>query len=128
VRLQYVPAGWRETGIKFVDDSNVSVDRCYIRPMSKITKVATLRRTKTMLSREWALTEEPTSDEAIKTPPPAGLGKNDNQLRALETPIETIDFADVDAEVAGADLTRAKTVADLRDVIWKGIPAKNKSP
>ena len=96
--------------------------------MSKITKVAALRRTKTMLKREWALTEEPTSDEAIKTPPPAGLGKNDNQLRALETPIETIDFADVDAEVAGADLAGAKTVADLRDVIWKGIPAKNKSP
>jgi len=96
--------------------------------MSKITKAATLRRTKTMLMREWALTEEPTSDEEIQTQPPSGLGKNENQLRALETPIEAIDFADVDGQVTGSDLAGAKTVGKLRDVIWQGIPAKNKSP
>jgi hypothetical protein len=96
--------------------------------MSKITKLAALRRTKTMLKREWALPKEPTSDEQIKPKPPSGLGKNENQLRALETPIEAVDFADVDSQVTGSDLAGAKTVAKLRDVIWEGIPAENKSP
>ncbi|HEU4771244.1 MAG TPA: hypothetical protein VFS68_03710 [Candidatus Udaeobacter sp.] len=95
--------------------------------MSKITKLAALQRTKTMLKREWALPKEPTSDKQIKPTPPKGLGKNENQLRALETPIEAVDFADVDAQVTGSALAGAETVAKLRNVIWEGIPAGNKS-
>lgn len=79
-----------------------------------------------MLKREWNLSAEPTSDTNLRGPPPAGLGKNDNQIRALETPIETVDFADVNAQVTGSNLIKAKTVAELRDKIWEGIPVGNR--
>ena len=93
----------------------------------KITKLQALRRTKIMLVREWNLTEEPLSDTNLRTSPPAGLGKNDNQIRAVETPIETVDFADVNAQVKGDDLKKAKTVGELRDKIWDGISAANRA-
>ena len=96
--------------------------------MPKITKLEALQRTKDMLEREWNLPSEPLSDTNLRKAPPNGLGKNDNQIRALETPIETVDFADVDADVVGIDLIDAKIVSELRDVIWKGIPKANKSP
>lgn len=94
---------------------------------TKITKTEALGRTKRMLKREWQLAVEPTSDTALRSAPPAGLGKNDNQIRALETPIETVDFADVNAQVTGSELVKAKTVGELRDKIWDGIPAANKA-
>jgi hypothetical protein len=90
--------------------------------MQKITKIGALQRTKRMLVREWNLAAEPTSDAILRTPPPGGLGKNDNQIRALETPIEAVDFADVNAQVTGAGLTQSKTISELRDKIWDGIP------
>ena len=94
---------------------------------TKITKTQTLQRTKRMLKREWNLASEPLSDTDLRKAPPTGLGKNDNQIRALETPIESDDFADVEAQVRGSDLIKAKTVADLRDQIWNGIPDAHKS-
>ena len=95
----------------------------------KITKTQALQRTKTMLAREWNLPSEPTSETDLRARPPGGLGKNDNQIRALERPIELVDFADVNAEVEGSGLVEATTVADLRDAIWgppDGIPAAKK--
>ena len=94
---------------------------------TKITKTDALGRTKQMLKREWQLADEPTSDTALRSAPPAGLGKNDDQIRALETPIETVDFTDVNAQVTGSNLIKAMTVADLRDKIWDGIPDANKA-
>jgi hypothetical protein len=80
-----------------------------------------------MLVREWNLPTEPTSNTDLRKPPPTGLGKNDNQIHALETPIETNDFLDVEAQVIGSDLTNAKTVGDLRDTIWDGITDAHKA-
>ena len=51
----------------------------------------------------------------------------DNQIYALETPIEARDFVDVNAAVTGSGLDEAKTVGGLRDVIWDGIPAANRA-
>lgn len=92
-----------------------------------ITNIQALQRTKRMLNREWALGQEPTSDVNLRSAPPGGLGKNDNQIRALETPIEAVDFADVNAQVSGSSLITAKTVAELRDKIWEGIPLQNRA-
>ena len=94
--------------------------------MTSITKTQALQRTKQMLDREWNLPSEPTSDTDLREAPPNGLGKNDNQIRALETPIESNDFSNVEAQVRGSDLIKAKTVADLRDTIWDGIPSFHK--
>ena len=94
--------------------------------MMQITKTQALQRTKRMLVREWNLPVEPISDMDLRKAPPAGLGKNDNQIRALETPIETNDFLDVEAQVKGSDLIKAKTVGELRDQIWSGIPDAHK--
>ena len=80
-----------------------------------------------MLVRVWKLSEEPTSDTSLRAAPPAGLGKNSNQIRALEGPIERVDFEDVEADVIGDDLIKAKTVGELRDQIWDGIPAAHKA-
>lgn len=93
----------------------------------RITKTDALKRTKRMLKREWRLASEPTSDSNLRTPPPTGLGKNDNQIRALETPIEAVDFADVNAQVTGSNLAKAKTVGEVRDKIWEGIPPGNRA-
>lgn len=95
--------------------------------MPKLTKVEALQRTKRMLVREWRLPQEPLSTDNLRNPPPAGLGKNDNQLRALERPIELVDFSDVATNVTGSSLLPAKTVAQLRDKIWDGIPKTNKA-
>jgi len=92
----------------------------------RISRRQTLRKTKLMLVREWNLSSEPTSGKNLRNAPPGGLGKNSNQLRALETPIEGRDFAGVGARVVGSDLVGARTVSGLRDVIWDGIPAENK--
>src|ERR1043165_512261 len=94
--------------------------------MTKITKTQALQRTKRMLVREWNLAEEPTSDADLRKAPPNGLGKNNNQIRALETPIETDDFLDVEADVDTDNLVKAKTVGELRDQIWTGIPTSQK--
>jgi hypothetical protein len=69
--------------------------------MLKITKIQTLRRTKTMQVREWNLNNEPTSDTDLRKAPPDGLGKNDNAIRALETSIDSDDFLDVECQSAG---------------------------
>jgi hypothetical protein len=95
--------------------------------MAAIDKTQALRRTKLMLKRVWKLAEEPTSDKSLRTAPPTGLGKNDNQIRALEGPIERVDFKDVNADVIGDDLIKAKTVGELRDRIWEGIPEANRA-
>lgn len=79
-----------------------------------------------MLKREWNLKKQPLSTAVLRTAPPSGLGKNDNQIRALENPVETNDFVDVEAQVAGHNLVSAKTVAELRDKIWDGIPTTHK--
>ncbi|HEV3243835.1 MAG TPA: hypothetical protein VGZ31_05435 [Chthoniobacterales bacterium] len=96
--------------------------------LTKIDKGEALVRTINMLVREWRLPAPPASDTDLRKPPSAGLGKNDNQIRALEGPIETNDFHDVDAQVDGDNLVKAKTVADLRDKIWDGIPNEHKIP
>lgn len=93
----------------------------------KITRLQTLQRTKAMLKERWKLNEEPLSDTSLRPAPPAGLGKNDNQIRALEGPIETKYFLDVGAQVTGSDLAGATTVGTLRNVIWDGIPAANQN-
>ena len=93
---------------------------------TKITKLETLQRTKSMLQREWNLGSPPVSTMNLRNAPPAGLGKSSLSIRALEGPIETNDFADVNAAVTGAGLEGAKTVDELRTVIWGGIPAAHK--
>ena len=80
-----------------------------------------------MMKREWALKKEPASNADLRKAPPTGLGKNNGQVRALEVPVEAVDFADVDADVAGSNLNAADTVAELRDVIWFAIPKANRS-
>lgn len=95
--------------------------------MVQLSRIRTLQRTKRMLVREWNLSEEPMSTTALRKHPPAGLGKNDNLIRALEVPIETNDFIDVKAQVIGSDLNDAKTVGELRDKIWDGIKDAYKS-
>lgn len=95
--------------------------------MTKISKTEALQRTKVMLKREWSLPNEPASDTNLRAAPPGGLGQNDNQIRALETPIEAVDFADVDAQVTGFGLVAAQVVSDLRDIIWIGIPIAHKN-
>lgn len=92
-----------------------------------VTGRIVLRRTKIMLQREWCLDSEPLVRTKLRARPPEGLGKNQNQIRALETPIETVDFADLDVDVAGHKLATAKTVGALRDVIWEGVPDKYKA-
>ncbi|HEX7516042.1 MAG TPA: hypothetical protein VF345_02015 [Chthoniobacterales bacterium] len=95
--------------------------------MATIDKTQALLRTKVMLVRVWKLAEEPTSDKSLRAAPPTGLGKNSYQIRALEGPIERVDFKDVNADVIGDDLIKAKTVGELRDRIWDGIPPANQS-
>jgi hypothetical protein len=97
------------------------------RTMVQITKTQALQRTKRMLVREWNLPAEPASNTDLRKPPPTGLGKNDNQIRALETPIEANDFSEVEAQVRGSDLPNAKNVGDLRDTIWDGITDAHKA-
>ena len=87
-----------------------------------MTKRQALYRVKRMLQREWNLNSEPLSRDNLRAAPPAGLGKNGNSIRALETPIETVDFADVNARVTGAALASAQEVRDIRDVVWDGLP------
>ena len=88
-----------------------------------ITKTQALRRTKVMLVREWNLLDEPLSTTNLRDIPPRGLGKNDNQVRALEGPIERVFFEEWDANVVGDNLVTATTVGTLRDKIYDGIPA-----
>lgn len=95
--------------------------------MPKITKTDALDRTKGMLVRKFKLPAEPLSTTNLRKAPPNGLGKNDGQIRLLENPIETVDFADVEAQVIGSNLVAAKTVGGLRDKIWAGIPDKFKA-
>jgi len=90
-----------------------------------ISRTTALRRTKQMLCEQWDLDSEPVSGKYLNSSND-GLGKMPNDLRALETPIETCYFKDVNATVAGHDLTAATTVGQLRDVIWKGVPDKHK--
>ncbi len=92
-----------------------------------ITRRQALRRTKVMLKREWRLDAEPLSGDKLCVKPPDGLGKTPREIQALETPIETVDFADLDVDVAGHKLATAKTVGVLRDVIWERIPDKYKA-
>ncbi len=94
--------------------------------MVQITTLQALQRTKQMLLRAWNLLTEPTSDTDLRKLPPSGLGKADNQIRALETPIETNDFSDVEAQVRGTELISAKNVRGLRDKIWDSIPEAKK--
>jgi hypothetical protein len=96
--------------------------------ITKIDKGEALVRTINMLVREWKLPTPPASNADLRKPPPGGLGKSDRQIRALEGPIETRDFHDVEAQVDGDNLIKAKTVADLRDKIWDGIPDQHKIP
>jgi hypothetical protein len=90
--------------------------------MAKLTKPEILDRTFAMLVREWQLPEVPYADDSLRDAPPDGLGKNDNIMRALKNPIERRYFADLGVTVDGQDLEDAKTVSDLRDVIWEGQP------
>lgn len=92
-----------------------------------ITKRQALRRTKVMLRREWGLDAEPLVKIKLLARPPKGLGKTPREIRALETPIETVDFADLDVGVAGHKLAEAETVGVLRDIIWEEIPDKYKA-
>ena len=93
----------------------------------KISKDTVLTRTKRMLRKEWTI---PSHKKVLSDTPLRGGGKGlsatDNQIIALETPIEAGAFYDVKAEVIGTRLVLAKTVADLRDKIWDGIPEKFK--
>jgi hypothetical protein len=95
--------------------------------MAAIDNLEALQRTKRMLVREWDLGEEPASDTSLGDWP-AGLGKSSTELRTLEGPIERVDFLDVEADVIGNDLAKAKTVGDLTDKIWDGIPPANRLP
>lgn len=95
-------------------------------PTEILDKTQALQRTKLLLKREWKLKKQPVSTTNLHTVPPGGLGKNAAQIRALESPIENNDFADVKAKVSGHDLVSAKTVGELRDKIWGGIPDTHK--
>lgn len=94
---------------------------------SKISKLQSLRRTKSMLVRVWALDGNPPSKMSLRDAPSAGLGKNDNAIRALRTPIVSNDFSEYGPpNVTLDDLVKAKTVGELRDQIWDKIPSANK--
>lgn len=90
--------------------------------MSKITKGEALDRTFAMLVAEWRLLEIPYSFDPLRDDPPVGLGQNDHAIQALKNPVERVYFKDFGAKVTGLDLIKAKTVAELRDVIWGKIP------
>jgi len=91
-----------------------------------ISRRKALWRTKKMLQQEWRLDDEPLADTKLCACPPHGLGKKPVQIRALETPIEAVHFADVKANVAGHVLATAEDVGALRDKIWIGIPQEYK--
>jgi len=95
--------------------------------MNNITRSETLQRTKNMLKREWNLSVEPTSDISLCNLPPGGLGKTEYTVRALERPIETLDFADVNAQLSGHNLADADSVGTLSDRIWAAIPDAHKA-
>jgi hypothetical protein len=93
----------------------------------KLTKLQALQRTKSMLVRVWALDERPKSGTSLRDNPPDGLGKHDNAIRALRTPIISNDFAPYGPPaVTTDDLVKAKTVGELRDEIWDKIPNDHK--
>jgi len=82
-----------------------------------------------MLVEQWTLGSEPLSDTKLRPAPPKGLGKNNQQIRGLEGPIETQSeyFRDFEADVVGNHLEEAETVGELRDKIWDGIPVRHKA-
>ena len=51
---------------------------------------------------------------------------SDDEIAALEKPIETDDFKDVKAQVYPSRLTSRKTVLGLAGAIWSGIPKENR--
>jgi hypothetical protein len=89
--------------------------------MKPITSNECLQRTRDMLSR---VTNTPVKKilpgSVLRSAPFPPM--NDNQIRNLEGPIETRDFADVHTGVSQAALVGCKTVSDLRDVILAGTP------
>ncbi len=93
-----------------------------------INKRQALRRTKLLLVSEWNLGEEPLSDTSLRDHSD-GLGKNDEQIDALENPVN-VEFHDVLGanRVLGSELRKATTVGKLRDKIWAQIPQVNRIP
>ncbi len=96
----------------------------------RITKSDALVRTIIMLSVEWNVHRDRIGPDSKLLSPP--LNGNANALGALEVPIETRYFVDVECEVTQTALralaTATKTVADLRDFIWKGVPSHHRNP
>lgn len=86
----------------------------------KITKRDALNITMDMLIVEWNLgkNDPPQSRDNLRNK----FHVADNDIEALEGPIEALWFKDWKAQVVATNLIKAKTVAELRDQIWEGIP------
>jgi hypothetical protein len=91
--------------------------------MTKINRTTCLTWTRKMLAREKGLSldmVEPTSSLRDD------LLFSDDEIKALEIPIEEDDFKDVNVNVAPSRLASRVTVVGLRGVIWAGIPVANR--
>lgn len=88
-----------------------------------ISKETTDRRTRKMIAREKGVSIDLVQmDTNLRD----DLLYSDDEIRALEVPIETDDFEDVKANVRPSDLVSRKTVAGISGVIWAGIPEGNR--
>jgi hypothetical protein len=99
--------------------------------MDTLAKSQALMRTICMLETEWNIADLKRETNYIDT-----LLKSDKtdeeiteQIKALKSPIDANYFYDVGAVVKDKSLlTQAKTVKELLDIIWSGIPENKKVP
>lgn len=100
--------------------------------VSRISQLVTLQRTIIMLSVEWNVNRNRIQPTSPLIDPP--LNGNADALGALETPIESRYFVDVNARVRQSDLralagsSPRRTVSDLSRLIWAGIPTAHRAP
>lgn len=96
----------------------------------RIDKQTAFIRTAIMLSQLWRVDRNRISPSSKLTAAP--LNGDAQKLGALEVPIEDHYFVDVECKVRQGDLmalaTPQKTVADLTELIWAGIPPKHRIP
>ena len=91
--------------------------------LCKVTKRQVLDRAKKMLVREWNLTSRVLVKDSLFERAPENRGEKEVRVLALKLRIEERDFADLKVEVPCEELAKAKTVGELRNVIWDRIPA-----
>ncbi len=91
--------------------------------LRKITRRQVLNRAKKMLVREWGLTSGVLVKDSLLERAPENRGQKEVRILALKPRIEERDFADLEVEIPCEELAKAKTVGELRNVIWDRIPA-----